>query len=221
MKLPRLSIAWVMGIVVIASINCAAIRVLERPTTAFVQLLVIGLMPMASILMMGIPTLVWGLLGRSKTRPFLVGFEGFGWTILLLGTGMAFFFPSLVGEAVAKGWRVLGFAESRDSFWQSLIFFDMILYFLPQFLIALAGGWLVGMFKIRVTIERRSTSRSETLTPPTVGVDTSRQQDILELTLVICCIATTLGLDGERPMSTLDGSRQIASVMVDVRMGSR
>jgi hypothetical protein len=31
----------------------------------------------------------------------------------------------------------------------------MSLYLAPQLLIALAGGWLVGMFKIRVTVERR------------------------------------------------------------------
>jgi hypothetical protein len=163
-KLPRLSILSVMWIVVIASINFAALRVLEGPATAFVQILVIVSMPMASILAIGIPTLVKGLLRRGKIPPFLIGFEGIGWTILLFCTGTALLSPIYFANFVEKivwGWS--GLTESRDSFWKSLIFFDMFLFFVPQFLIALAGGWLVGMFKNKVTVERRSSSQSEIL----------------------------------------------------------
>jgi hypothetical protein len=154
-KLPRLSIISVMWIVLIASINFAALRVLEGSATDLVQILVIVSMPMASILMIGIPTLVKGVLGRGKIPPFLLGFEGFGLTILLICTGMAFLAPTCFANAIAIVWGWSGLTESRDSFWQSFIFFDMSLYLVPQFLIALAGGWLVGMFKIRVTVERR------------------------------------------------------------------
>ena len=99
MKLPRFSIISVMWIVGIASIDFAALRVLEGPTTDLVQILVIVSMPMASILMIGIPTLVKGLLGRGKIPPFLLGFEGFGWTILLFCTGMAL----LVSQMFCRG----------------------------------------------------------------------------------------------------------------------
>ena len=105
--------------------------------------------------MIGIPTLVKGFLRRRKIPPFLIGFEGFGWTILLFCTGMALLVPKCFAEAVAIVWGWSGLTESRDSIWQSLIVFDMSLYLVPQLLIALAGGWLVGMFKITVTVERR------------------------------------------------------------------
>jgi hypothetical protein len=133
-----------MWIVAVASVSLAAIRALERPTPEFVQILIVVSMPMASILLIGIPTLVRGFSGRGKTPPFLSGFEAFGWAI-----------------AILWGWS--GLTENRDSFWQSFIFFDMFIYLVPQLLIALAGGWLVGTFRIRVTVERRSTSQSEIL----------------------------------------------------------
>jgi hypothetical protein len=155
-KLPRLSIISVMWIVVIASINLAGLRLIETPTTALLQTLVIVSMPMASVLVIGIPTLVRCFLGRGKMRLFLNGFEGFGWTILLFFTGMAWLAPIWFAEAVAIIWGWSGLTERRDSFWQSFIFFDMFLCLVPQLLIALIGGWLVGMFKIRVTVERRA-----------------------------------------------------------------
>jgi hypothetical protein len=163
-KLPRLSIITFMWIVVIASINFAALRFLEgRAIAPSVYVLVIVAMPMASILLFGIPTLVKGHLGRGKVPPFLIGFEGFGWTILLLCTGMALFSPTCFAEAVAIVWGWSGLTESRDSVWQSFLFVDMFLCLAPQFIVALAGGWLVGTFKIRVTVERRSTSQSEVI----------------------------------------------------------
>jgi hypothetical protein len=153
-----------MWIVVIASINFAALRFLEGPaSTDSVQILVIVAMPMASILLIGIPTLVKAHLRRGKVPPFLIGFEGFGWPILLLCTGMAFLSPTCFAEAIRIVWGWSGLLESRDSFWKSFIFFDMFIYLAPQFLIALAGGLLVGMFKIRITVERRSNSQTEVL----------------------------------------------------------
>jgi hypothetical protein len=162
-KWPRFSIMSVMWIVLIASVNLAAIRALETPIPEFVQILIVVSMPMASILLIGIPTLVKGFSRRGKTPPFLSGFEAFGWAIVLVCAGTVFFFPIFFGEAIAILWGWSGLTENRDSFWQSFIFFDMFIYLVPQLLIALAGSWLVGTFRIRVTVERRSTSQSEIL----------------------------------------------------------
>ena len=72
MKVPRLRIAWVMVAIAIAALDFAAIRAsLDIPE---VGLLVLGALPMANVLAVGI------LVGQQRpgSRPFLLGFEVFG-----------------------------------------------------------------------------------------------------------------------------------------------
>jgi hypothetical protein len=160
MKLPRFSIARIMAIIILAALNLAAIRALDGTSTEWGGLIVFGSMPMASILVLGLPCLVKGVWGRSQTHPFLIGFEGVGWTILLFYTGASLLFPSFIGETLVKGMRVLGITNSPDPVWQVCMIIAGVLFLpLPQLVAALIGGWLNQRFKIRIIIERRQEHR--------------------------------------------------------------
>jgi hypothetical protein len=172
MKLPRFSIAWIMAIIVIAAINLAAIRALDGTNTIIGALIVVGSMPMASILMLGIPNLVRGLTGRGKIRPFLAGFEGVGWTVLLVYTVSAILFAEWVaGEVdlfVQFPMNLIGrdAANESDPAWQLVgLFVVVLLLLLPQLFFALVGGWLNQRFKITIAIERRQATGLETMRP--------------------------------------------------------
>lgn len=162
MKLPRFSIAWIMAIIVVAAVDLAAIRALDGTQTVIGALIIIGSMPMASILMLGIPNLVRGSTGRSTVRPFLVGFEAVGWMVLLVYTGSAIVFAESVAGAVDLSARFLmsligwDTANESDPAWQLVgLFVVVLLLLLPQLFVALVGGWLNQRFKIRIAIERR------------------------------------------------------------------
>lgn len=170
MKLPRFSVASIMTIVVVAAIDFAAIRALDATNTVVGGMMAIGSMPMAGILVLGIPSLVKGLRDRGEIRPFLTGFEAAGWTVLLLYTSSATLFPGpvaaafiSVSEFLAK---VLGLdaADASDPGWQLFgLFFGMLILLLPQLAFALVGGWLNRRFKFRITVERRRATRLVTM----------------------------------------------------------
>jgi hypothetical protein len=176
MKLPRFSIAWIMAIIVIAAIDFAIIRALDGTNTVIGALLVFGSMPMASILVLGIPSLVRGFTGRGKIRPFLAGFEGVGWTILLVYTGSASLFPESVAGAIDLSSQFLmsliglDTADGPDPDRQLFgLFVVVLILLLPQLFVALVGGWLNQRFKIRITIERRHATGLETMMPSSVA----------------------------------------------------
>jgi hypothetical protein len=172
MKMPRLTIAWIMSSVVVAAINLAAIRALDGTSTLVGWLFVLGAMPMASILVLGIPSLVRGFSGRGKIRPFLIGFEAVGWTVLLIYTSTAVLFPVSVGRVVE--WVVnsvfiffgidFGSVRGLDAALELFVLFLFLLIpLVPQLAIALVGGWLNQRFKFRITIEPRRTAGVETV----------------------------------------------------------
>ena len=168
MKPLRFSIACIMAIIVIAAIYLAAIRCFDGRNT----LIVVGSMPMASILVLGIPSLVRGATGRGKSHPFLIGFEGVGWTALLVFTGSAILFPNSVAAAfvsvaefLMKMLRLELF-DGPDPAWQMFgILFSVLILLLPQLVAALIGGWPNQRFKIKITIERRRVIGLETMRP--------------------------------------------------------
>jgi hypothetical protein len=85
--MPRFRIAWLMVAVAIAGINFAAIRALLDLNGTAAQLLLVGALPMANVLIVGIMI----ARQRVRSRPFLLGFEVFGAIALALyiylGTG--------------------------------------------------------------------------------------------------------------------------------------
>src|SRR3954454_2036881 len=81
--MPRFRIAGVMVAIAIAALDFAAIRAfLDIPD---VFLLVLGAVPMANVLAVGI------LIGQQRpgSRPFLLGFEAFGAMALVLFVAVA------------------------------------------------------------------------------------------------------------------------------------
>jgi hypothetical protein len=168
MNLPRFSIAWFLAIIVIVAIDFAAIRALDGTGSLVGGLIAFGSIPMAGILMLGIPSLIKGLSGRGKVRPILNGFEGVGWTIFFVCTGSAILFP----ESIAGRWesvlnslaKVMGWdaADTSDASWQLFwLFVGILILLLPQSVIALIGGWLNQRFGIRITIKRRRATEFE------------------------------------------------------------
>lgn len=83
--MPRFRIAWVMVAIAIAALDFAAIRAFL--VSGEVALLVLGALPMANILAVGI------LIAKQRpgSRPFLLGFEAFG--AMALATFIAFVTP--------------------------------------------------------------------------------------------------------------------------------
>jgi hypothetical protein len=167
MKMPRITIGWMMAIIVIAAIDLAAIRGIDGTSTLIGALIVLGSMPMASILVLGIPSLVRGFSGRGKIHPFLTGFEAVGWTVLLVYTGGAVLLPvsvaGLVELVVGALLIFLGFdilsVQTRVPAWELfLLILCLLILLLPQLALALVGGWVNRLFKFRITIERRRAS---------------------------------------------------------------
>jgi hypothetical protein len=157
MKMPRITIAWMMAIIVVAAIDLAAIRALYLTKSVIGALIVFGSMPMASILVLGVPSVVKGPSGRGKIHPFLIGFESVGWTVLLVYTGSAILYPEFVGELVQRLLESFGLPLVSGT--NPLVLFCVVLIpLLPQLALALVGGWLNQLFKIRITIERRRTT---------------------------------------------------------------
>jgi hypothetical protein len=68
MNLPRFSIAGIMTMIVVVAFDFAAIRALDRTGTLVRGLIAVGSIPMAGILMLGIPSLIKGFSGRANDR---------------------------------------------------------------------------------------------------------------------------------------------------------
>jgi hypothetical protein len=178
MRLPRFSIAWIMASIVMAAIDLAAIRALDGTNTVIGALIVIGSIPMASILVLGIPSLVGRSKGQGKPRPFLVGFEVVGWAVLLVYTGSAMLFPESVAGAFDLSaqflMRLIGLDTAIGSgpAWELFgLFVVVLLLLLPQLFVSLVGGWLNQRFEIRITIRRRQATGLETMS----GFESPRQ----------------------------------------------
>ena len=154
MKAPRFRIAWIMVAVAVAAINFAPIRALNDPGLGGV-LLVVGALPVANVLVVGM------LIARKRpgSRPFLLGFEVFG------------------ALALALYLVAVPYAGSRGGLWDRYLsqvfdplhpvlqpygpfavtaiglFVGFVMLVGPQFVFAVIGGLLSRRFK--VTISRR------------------------------------------------------------------
>jgi small basic protein len=79
MRMPRVSIAWVMVAVAIAALDFGAIRAHLDPQSDTAGL-VFGALPMANVLLVGLLTAPY----RPRSRSYLLGFEAFGAIALAL-----------------------------------------------------------------------------------------------------------------------------------------
>jgi hypothetical protein len=139
-KAPRFRIAWVMVAIAIAALDFGAIRSWLEFNSLAADSLLLGALPMANVLMVGILVGRW----RPGSRPFVLGFETFGAMALAVYAAL-----SVYHDAAA----VTAYLELYKGSWETIIndlppfaftlvricLFVVILIW-PQMAFALIGG---------------------------------------------------------------------------------
>jgi hypothetical protein len=140
---PRMSVRWLMLVVVLVAINFAIIRGI-RGTGIDIGIAFVTL-PMASILLLAAPR-AWG---GDATRRFWIGFEIAGWSMVVLfgylshHNGAAFFRP-------ANSVYPWGTIRNREFQLIYLMFIDFIFYTPPQVLVAWFTGRVLAKHQSRL-----------------------------------------------------------------------
>jgi len=143
MKLPHFRLAWLMAFVAIAALNFGAIRAVTDYRRPISDSLVVGALPMGNFL-------AFGLLiahRRRRSRRFLLGFEFFGLTALVLYIAMAILFTDELGQTYLELASKPVRATIARTGWTNprLVIAYVILSVwatLPQVAFALLGGFL-------------------------------------------------------------------------------
>jgi hypothetical protein len=155
LKAPRLRIASIMLVVVIAALDCAVIRVLLGFRSLMGELLILGALPMANVLSVGL--LIFQR--RPGNRPFLLGFLPFGAMALALYVAMAMSFPREI--VISCMTPVSNYLERIIGPQRPLLFIPvqtvalLVMPGLPQVVFALIGGLLSREFIMTIRIARR------------------------------------------------------------------
>jgi hypothetical protein len=151
--MPRFRIAWVMVAIAIAALDFAVIRAsFDIPE---VGLLVLGALPMANVLAVGILIGQW----RPESRPFLLGFEAFG------AMALALFVAVAMASLFLDNYRLLtsyltpviqpiekSIGQNRPFVFIPIALFAMVVMLgWPQLVFALIGGSLSRRFRITIT----------------------------------------------------------------------
>ncbi len=155
MKPAGFSVARLMGAIAIASLGCAAYRVeLADPSVyRLYHELVIGVVPMACLLVFGLAVAGSDVARRGACRPFWLGFELAGWVAL-------FAVASFMAVNFENGRRAIGrlypltswFVGSPNMTYTDLpvVAFHSALFFVPEFALASLGGWATTSLKVTV-----------------------------------------------------------------------
>src|SRR4051812_32085867 len=136
MKGPRVSIRTLMAVVVVAAIDCGALKTFRPPVfdPDFSDLVVFGALPMASVVAIGAaPSLGAGGV-RPRGRPFLVGLEAFGAAAVVFFLALAAVATRPLHDKVGQALRPLG--PGKPAFLAAATAVLM----LPQLALALVGG---------------------------------------------------------------------------------
>ena len=154
MKAPRFRIAMGMVFVAIVALNFGAIRASFGFEPYVAESLLLGALPMANVLAVGI------LIGQRRpgSRPFLLGFEAFGAMALTLYVALASFFPGAVTLCLELIEEILEKTIGRHPpfvFIPIVCFVAVVMLGLPQVVFALIGGSLSRRFRITIRISRR------------------------------------------------------------------
>jgi hypothetical protein len=153
-RAPRFRIAWIMVAVAVAAINFAPIRALNDPGLGGV-LLVVGALPVANVLVVGM------VIARKRpgSRPFLLGFEVFG------ALALALYLVAVTYSGSEDGLWIWYLSQGLDPLHPVLqpfgpfagaaieLFVGFVMLVGPQFVFAVAGGFLSR--RLKVTITRR------------------------------------------------------------------
>ena len=191
MKQARFPIAGLMAAVAAVAINLAVWRSIDLsdsnggglPTFFFAC----GAMPMASLLMLvalfALPKLVRG----DRASSFVVGFEALGWALV---------FAFITCYSVAP-WVLLAYAALIGTYTRPVFeryFVDtpswigmclelgacVVIFAVPQLLIALIGGWLNRKLGLTVRFERQRTGGPAVLPPESATGAKQADQPVLE-----------------------------------------
>ena len=128
--MPRIRIAWLMVFVAIVAINIATVTRVDYNNT-FKELVLMGALPMANTLVVGLLMGYWS----RRSRRFLLGFEAFGLTVLSLFVAGIRLFP----EMINLHYRLVIKPYGRSL---TMISITMVVTGLTHLAFALLGGFL-------------------------------------------------------------------------------
>jgi hypothetical protein len=150
-KVPRIRIAWIMVAVAIAALDFGVMREVVGSRSARNILLLLGILPMANVLSVGM------LINQRRpgNRPFLLGFEVFGVMALILYIALAYYFDHAVETTYLRPLidllrKTVG-QDRPDVFISILYVGSMLMLGCPQLVFALIGGLLSCRFRITIT----------------------------------------------------------------------
>jgi len=154
-KAPRISIAGLMGVVLLVALDFGLGKTLVDPPILSMplrELLPIGLFPMANILAAGLAILVAARREPGPGHPALVGFEAFGLAAWLAFLACSLIAPHAIYDSIRPVTRASGLTPGL-----ALATFAPSLFLLPQLDIAWIGSHLGRLFIVRwsFSIERR------------------------------------------------------------------
>lgn len=164
-KLPQFSIARLMAAVAMIAFVCLAyhIDLTDHRVWRLGHEYVIGVVPMASLLLFGLLVAGSDLWRRGECHPFAVGFELAGWASL-------FFYVSFMAINFENGRRWLDVILPTTQWFfrrSALIYadydvlaFQTLLFFIPELVLAVIGGWATT--SLNVCVSRRTQSQSST-----------------------------------------------------------
>jgi hypothetical protein len=160
-----------MAVVLVAALDAAAIRTLLSPnriveltatTTADLVVFACGVLPMASLLVVGALAQAPSICRPGGGSCAVVGFQVFGWAAVSLFIVLSVLVPAAVagyGEALAAFLYPAIAASPRGwPDWALMVFelaFCAAVFTLPELLMASVGALLANRYWITVRIERR------------------------------------------------------------------
>jgi hypothetical protein len=157
MTVPRFSISTLMAVVLVAALNLSASDIVYGPADmAWPDLINFGARPMASILAIGLLSLLLNPSPQSGGRQYLIGFEVFGVAALFFYIVSARFFALQIHEGAGDFLKPY-ISTATPLFPWSLT----AMFLLPQLSIALIGGWLNTRYRLTLRIERRQIGAAE------------------------------------------------------------
>jgi hypothetical protein len=172
MSRPRISIGMLMTVVLILAADIAAGQALfgsnlqitksTGTTSIDLSLVSLGILPMASLLLLGGIHGLPDLCRRGETSRFSVGFQVFGWVAVFLFCIVTVIAPATIlgyanalAKPIAPTFRLW---LNRAPEWAQMfveVVFSAAVFTLPELIFALLGGMLNRKLGVTVVISRR------------------------------------------------------------------
>ncbi len=170
MRLPRISLGDSLAGVVAAAIGLAILRtdLTNGPFWRHGHTLVVGMLPMACLLVWGLLVGIGRLIRRNECPPFLVGFEVFGWGALFLFAVYDAAAHLMTEEPLYVVSPLLHRFFSSDTIIYKelkILSFHIMLFFWPIFAFSLIGGWLGQTLDIRLVRAHRGPQAVDVVGP--------------------------------------------------------